>query len=204
MKSVETMIAVGALFLAGVLSACSDKGASIAAESVVQAAESVPGQARDAGQSRPVTSNDGQSKYGPGDCDLLSPAELEAAFGGRLSFGHMSGRGQRGSGCTVALGGGVQGQLVMQAGNHAVFEARKQAYSGQSSVKLEPIDLGVEAYRVNGYQIIADGGDDRTLSLGLQVFFIGDSAPISASEAARGVEVLARQAMARLEGADAR
>lgn len=204
MKSVETVIAVGALFLAGALTACSDKGASKAAQSVVQAAESVPGQAREAGQSQLATSHGGQNKHGQGDCDLLRPAELEAAFDGRLSFGRMSGRGQRGSGCTVLLGGGVEGQLVMQAGNRAVFEARKDAYASQSSVKLEPIDLGVEAYRVNDYQIIADAGDDRTLSLGLQVFFIGDSAPISASEAVRGVEALTRQAMARLEGADVR
>jgi hypothetical protein len=63
---------------------------------------------------------------------------------------------------------------------------------------MEPVDLGVEAYRVNDYQIIVDAGDDRSLSLGLQVFFLGDSAPITAGEGAAGVEALTRQALARL------
>lgn len=190
MRSTTTMIAVGILAAASVLTACSDKDATAATDSAAGPA-----------QRQPAASPQGRSasgKAGQGDCDLLSAAELEAAFDGRLSFGRMSGRGQRGSGCTVMLDGGIEGQLVMQAGNRAAFEVRKQAYSGQSSVRMDPVDLGVEAYRVNDFQIIVDAGDDRSLSLGLQVFFLGDSAPVSEGEGAQGVEMLARQALGRL------
>lgn len=198
MKSTTIMVAAGVLAMAGVLAACSDENAAATASPVAQASEPTQRRAAAPAQSRA----DEQSKAGQGDCDLLSAAELEAAFDGRLSFGRMSGRGQRGSGCTVILGGDVEGQLVMQAGNRAAFEVRKQSYSGQSSVRMEPVDLGVEAYRVNDYQIIVDAGDDRSFTLGLQVFFLGDSAPISAGEAARGVEALTRQALARLTASD--
>ena len=194
MKSTTIMVAAGVLAMAGVLAACSDENAAATASPVAQASEPAQRRAAAPAQSRA----DEPSKAGQGDCDLLSAAELEAAFDGRLSFGRMSGRGQRGSGCTIMLGGGIEGQLVMQAGNRAAFEARKQSYSGQSSVRMEPVDLGVEAYRVNDYQIIVDAGHDKSLSLGLQVFFLGDSAPITAGEAARGVETLVRQALARL------
>jgi len=198
MKSMTTMIAVGALAIAGVLAACSDEDATTMTDNVAPAAEPAQRQTAAPAQSRSATGKGESARAGQGDCDLLSAAELEAAFDGRLSFGRMSGRGQRGSGCTIMLGGGIEGQLVMQAGNRAAFEARKQSYSGQSSVRMEPVDLGVEAYRVNDYQIIVDAGHDKSLSLGLQVFFLGDSAPITAGEAARGVETLVRQALARL------
>jgi len=198
MKSTTIMVAVGALAVASVLAACSDEKAAATASPVAQASEPAQRQAAAPTQSRSAAGKGESGKAGQGDCDLLSAAELEAAFDGRLSFGRMSGRGPRGRGCTVVLGGDVEGQLIMQAGNRAAFETRKQSYSGQSSVRMEPVDLGVEAYRVNDYQIIVDAGDDRSLSLGLQVFFLGDSAPITAGEGAAGVEALTRQALARL------
>src|SRR5690606_33192557 len=125
MKSMTTMIAVGALAIAGVLAACSDEDATTMTDNVAPAAEPAQRQTAAPAQSRSATGKGESARAGQGDCDLLSAAELEAAFDGRLSFGRMSGRGQRGSGCTIMLGGGIEGQLVMQAGNRAAFEARK-------------------------------------------------------------------------------
>lgn len=129
-----------------------------------------------------------------GDCDLVSQQEIEEAFDGALIVKRMSGRGARGSGCTVSIDAG---QIVLQAGNHAVFEARKAAYQAQASTV--PLGgIGTEAYLVNGAQVIAKGDNDRSISVGLMLMTIGTATPVSPEGVAAGVEEIAKAAFARM------
>lgn len=135
-----------------------------------------------------------------GDCDLLTKAELDAAFGGKLAFGKLDGHNQRGSGCTIATVG-VEGQFILQAESREAFEARRDAYENyvrQSSATMEPVNVGVEGYIVNDAQIIAIDDQGRAISAALQLFVFGGDLPITPQESARGVEAIARQALERL------
>lgn len=134
-----------------------------------------------------------------GDCDLVSRQEIEAAFDGALTVSRIYGRGARGSGCTfsIAEGSGTHGanQLVLQAGNRAHFDVRKTAYQSQS---MEPVEIGAEAYLVNGNHLIAIRDDDASISVGLQLFTIGEPLPVTLETIASGVEDIGRRALERL------
>ncbi|MFN4183538.1 MAG: hypothetical protein ACK4M6_02045 [Hyphomonas sp.] len=135
-----------------------------------------------------------------GDCDLLTEAELDAAFGGKLSFGNFQGYRQRGSGCTVPTVG-VEGQFILQAQTKESFEAHRdtyQTYAGQSLATMTPVSVGVEGYLVNDAQIIAIDDQGRAISVALQVFVFGGDPPVTKQESAQGVEIIARQALERL------
>jgi hypothetical protein len=133
-----------------------------------------------------------------GDCDLVSQDEIEAAFGGALTVTRMSGRGARGSSCTISIAQGMETQLVIQAGNRAAFEARKEAYQSQSRIPMVPLEIGTEAYLVNGAQAIAVDDNDRSISVGLTLITVGAPTPITAEVAAAGVEEVTRKAFGRL------
>ncbi len=134
-----------------------------------------------------------------GDCDLLTEAELDAAFGGKLSFGKFEGFRQRGSGCTVPTVG-IEGQFFLQAQTKDSFEAHRdtyQTYADQSSATMAPVNVGVEGYIVNDAQIIAIDDQGRAISVALQLFVFGGDLPITKQESAHGVEAIARQALER-------
>ena len=133
-----------------------------------------------------------------GDCDLFSAEELSQAFDGRLRVHRAGGRGGRGSGCTYSLAGLEESQLVLQAGGPEQFDARKQSYSGQSGVAMEPLDLGREAWLVNKAQVIAVREDGGSVSLGLQLITFDQEPPVDESQARAGLEELARLALERL------
>lgn len=133
-----------------------------------------------------------------GDCDLLSVEEIQQAFGGTLSVSRVSGRGVRGSGCTVSIAQGEDSQLVLQAGDRAAFDARNEANGSQSRVRLEPVAIGAEAYRVNDVQVIAIDAQGRSISVGLALLVFGGELPIEPAGIATGVETLARTALERL------
>jgi hypothetical protein len=136
-----------------------------------------------------------------GDCDLVSQQEVEAAFDGALTVTRMFGRGARGSVCTVYIAEGTdlaegrETQIVLQAGNRAVFDARKAAYQSQS---MEPIEIGTEAWLVNGAQVIAVRDDGGSISVGLMLMTFGTPSPVTPEAIASGVEDIARRALERL------
>ena len=132
-----------------------------------------------------------------GDCDLLSAEEIQLAFGGALNVQRVSGHGARGSGCTVSLVEGEDGQLVFQAGDREAFETRKQAYESQSQLSFEPVDVGVEGYLVNQAQVIAVDANGRSISIGLVLFVFGGEVPVDPPGVSKGLQTLARTALSR-------
>lgn len=137
------------------------------------------------------------SKATTGDCDLLSQAEIEQAFGGALTVRGTSGRGGRGSGCTVTMAPGEASELVFQVGDRAAFEMRRDSVKG-SSVPVETIELGEEAYLLNGAQVIAVDAGGRSISLGLTLIVFGGPMPIEPDAVAAGVKELAAKVLERL------
>ena len=133
-----------------------------------------------------------------GDCDLISADELREAFAGRLSAHRAGGRGGRGSGCTYRLAEVDESELVLQAGDQAAFDARKQSYSSQSGVSMEPLEIGREAWLVNGAQVIAVREDGASISLGLLMITFNQPAPVGDDQAREGLVQLARLALERL------
>lgn len=133
-----------------------------------------------------------------GDCDLISNEELSQAFDGRLSVRRAGGRGERGSGCTYTLAEVDESELVLQAGGLDQFNARKQSYSSQSGVAMEPLDIGREAWLVNNAQVIAVREDGGSVSLGLLLITFGQTPPVDKAQAREGLEELARLALERL------
>ena len=133
-----------------------------------------------------------------GDCDLFTAAELSQAFEGRLSVRRAGGRGGRGSGCTYSLAEVEESELVLQAGGLDQFNARKQSYSGQSGVSMEPLDIGREAWLVNNAQVIAVREDGASISLGLLMITFNQTPPVSDEQAREGLVRLSRLAIDRL------
>ncbi len=134
-----------------------------------------------------------------GDCDLITDAELDAAFGGKLSFRKLQGFGQRGRGCTAVIVG-VEGEFILQAQTRESFETRRdtyQTYVDQSSATMTPVDVGVEGYLVNNAQIIAIDDQGRSISVALQIFVFGGELPLTPQDTSTSLEVIARQALAR-------
>lgn len=141
------------------------------------------------------TSPDASAK---GDCDLLTAAELNKAFAGKLSVLRASGRGSRGGGCTFSLAEVEEGQLIVQVGGLADFNQRKQSYSRQSAVDMETLSLGSEAHLFNGAQIIALKDEERSISMGLVLISFGQPAPLSDEEVREGLIELTRMALERM------
>ena len=133
-----------------------------------------------------------------GDCDLFTAAELSQAFDGRLSVRRAGGRGGRGSGCTYSLAEVEESELVLQAGGLDQFNARKQSYSGQSGVSMEPLDIGREAWLVNKAQVIAVREDGGSVSLGLLMVTFNQTPPVNDEQAREGLVRLSRLALERL------
>ena len=133
-----------------------------------------------------------------GDCDLFSTDELREAFAGQLSARRASGRGGRGSGCTYSVAEVDESELVLQAGDQAAFDARKQSYSSQSGVSMEPLDIGREAWLVNGAQVIAVREDGGSVSLGLLMITFNQPTPVSDEQVREGLVQLSRLALERL------
>jgi len=179
------------------LGACSgpDDSAPVAGTQVAgtPAVASSPALERDT----PATRNTA-SPASRGDCDLLSGAEIQQAFADALTVTRLSGHGGRDSGCTVSIAQGEESQLVVQAGGRDAFEARKQAYESQSRVTMEPVAIGVEAYLVNGAQVIAVDAQGRSINIGLMLLVFRGEPPIDAAGIAAGLQALARMALERL------
>ncbi|WP_295361927.1 hypothetical protein [Arenimonas sp.] len=133
-----------------------------------------------------------------GDCDLATPSEISAAFGGKLTVRRTSGSGGRGSSCTWSLAEVADSQIVLQAGDEAAYAARKQEYSRYRGVAMEPLPIGREAFLVNGTQVIALREDGQSISLGLMLIVYDSPLPLGEEEMRRGVETLAAAALARL------
>ena len=156
-----------------------------------EAPTSAPGAVAGAAASKPAAAT-------VGDCDLLTREEIERAFGGTLTIRSTSGRGGRGSGCTVTMEQGEASELVLQVGDRAAFEMRRDSFLSQTSIPCEAIDLGVEAYLVNGAQVIAIDAGGRSVSLGLTLFVFGEPMPVERDAVAAGVKELAAKVFERL------
>lgn len=185
--SLRIPLATAVLALA---TACSPSSAPqeapVATRDGAAAAGPEPGREREATAARPAPQ---------GDCDLLSAAEITGAFEGRLSVKRAGGRGERGSGCTYDLAEVDEAQLILQAGDRNAFELRKENYAG---MPLEALDLGEEAWLVNGAQVIAVSAEGDSISLGLQLFTFGQPTPVDPAQARAGLESLARTALERM------
>ena len=138
------------------------------------------------------------SQAAQGDCDLLDPDTLERAFGGKLTFTRMSGRGERGGGCTVSVAQGEESQIILQVGDAADYAARKDAYHSQG-LKLVPVNLGREAFVVNDAQLIAIDDQNRSISLGLSLVVFGGEPPLSSEEIAAGIERAGGEVLANMQ-----
>ncbi|GAB2495125.1 hypothetical protein [Arenimonas alkanexedens] len=186
-------IALAAITLLS-LAACSPGPASDAATDEAEyanASESMPeAEASVAPPAAPVDQ---------GDCDLLTSEEVSAAFGGKLTVARASGRGGRGGSCTYSLAEVSESELIIQVGNEASYLARRDGYADQSSVSMEPLALGKEAFAVNGgAQIIALNDKGQSLSVGLVLFVFNQPLPMTKEELEAGVESLSRIAFERM------
>ncbi|MDP3460846.1 MAG: hypothetical protein Q8S09_16365 [Hyphomonas sp.] len=95
----------------------------------------------------------------------------------------------------------MEGTFTLQTESKADFENRRdtyQHYQKQKSATMMAIHVGVEAYLINNSQVIAIDQQGRAVSVGLQIFVFGGELPITEEESARGVEILARDALERL------
>lgn len=144
---------------------------------------------------RPSSKKDADAPKG--DCDLLTAAEISAAFGGKLSVRRAGGHGGRGGACTWSLAEVAESELILQAGDEASYDARKASY-GNSGIAVEPLALGKEAMLFNKAQVIALREDGQSLSLGLQLFVFNAPMPVTEDEARKGLEALAGTALERL------
>jgi hypothetical protein len=133
-----------------------------------------------------------------GDCDLLTASEISAAFGGKLTVRRTSGRGSRGSSCTYTLAEVPDSQIILQAGDLAAHEAKREAYAGYRGVKMIELPIGKEAFLVNGAQVIALRDDGQSISLGLTLIVFDAPMPLTEEEIHAGVASLAGSALARL------
>lgn len=133
-----------------------------------------------------------------GDCDLLTAADISTAFGGKLTVRRTSGRGPRGGGCTWSLAEVAESQIILQAGNEADYNARKDAYTGQRGITIEPLELGKDALMLNKAQVIVLREDGQSLGLALQLIAFDTPIPVTQDEAASGIETLAGIALSRL------
>jgi hypothetical protein len=140
----------------------------------------------------------GKAAKPAGDCDLLTTAEIEQAFDGKLQVKRISGNGERGRGCTVSIVQGEDSQLVFQVSSRQGFDALKQSYSAQSRISMEPIPVGAEAWLVNGAQVIAIDASERSINLGLMLIVFGEPLPLDKQTVASGVQTLAQTALGRL------
>jgi|GEM_PF-3339525 len=135
-----------------------------------------------------------------GDCDLFTKEELTEAFGGRLTFGNLSGFRGRGSSCTVSVQG-YEGEFILQAESREAFENRRETYKEyvrQGSATMEAATVGAEAYVINNAQVIAIDSEGRAINVALQLFVFGDDLPMSPEQVAVGVETIAQKALDRL------
>lgn len=180
------------------LAACS--GGTDSADSPADQAPSANGAyAAPAAASEPVQAQIADTALTPqGDCDLLSPEEISAAFGGKLTVIRASGAGARGGSCTYSLAEVPESQIILQSGDEAAYLAKKQSYSSYSGVKLEPMRLGKEAFLVNGAQAIALAEDGQSISLALSMISFGTPAPVTDDEVGAGMSSLAEIALDRL------
>lgn len=133
-----------------------------------------------------------------GDCDLLDPDTLARAFGGKLTFTGMSGRGERGGGCTVSVAQGAESQIILQVGGADDYAARKDAYGAQG-LELVPVAMAREAFIVNDAQLIAIDDQDRSLSLGLSLVVFDEAPPLSSEEIAVGIEKAGGAVLANMQ-----
>lgn len=150
-------------------------------------------------QSKPDGAGAREAAAAQGDCDLLAGVDIADAFAGRLSVKRAGSHGARGSGCTYDLAEVDESQLILQAGDRNAFEQRKQSYSSQSAIAMEPLDLGQESWLVNGAQVIAVADTGESVSLGLQMFTFGQPAPVDAAQTREALTALARTALERLQ-----
>lgn len=133
-----------------------------------------------------------------GDCDLLAPDTLAQAFGGKLDFTGMSGRGERGGGCTVSVAQGEESQIIFQVGDVEDYAARKDAYGAQG-LELAPVNLGREAFIVNDAQLIAIDDENRSISLSLSLVVFDGEPPLSSEEVAAGIEQAGGEVLANMQ-----
>jgi hypothetical protein len=191
-RTIPTVLAALAMLTLGACSGADDGASPVPAAPTTQTASPAP-------SARSQADRDAAAASGPrGDCDLLSVAEIEEAFGNRLRVTRVGGYGPRGNGCTVSIAEGTETQLVFQAGGQAAYDARKEAYRSQSSVTREPVSIGTEAYLVNGGQVIAVDAEGRSISIGLMLLVFNGQAPVTPTEVAAGVQSLARLALERI------
>lgn len=176
------------------LAACSGSGSQAPATTARDAQASSAPATPAAGTPAPGTS---ATTAASGDCELLTQAEITEAFKGALTVTRMSGRGARGGGCTVSIAEGEGSQLVVQAGTRDDFEMRKKTYLGQD-LKVERLDIGAEAYLINGAQVIAVDAKGQSISLGLTLLVFGKELPVDAATVAGGVRKLGATAIGRL------
>lgn len=133
-----------------------------------------------------------------GDCDLLDPDTLERAFGSKLTFTGMSGRGERGGGCTVSVAQGEESQIILQVGDAEDYAARKDAYGAQG-LELTPVNLGREAFIVNDAQLIGIDDENRSISLSLSLVVFDGEPPLSGEEVAAGIEQAGGEVLANMK-----
>ena len=194
-RNAVTVAAAALLALAG----CSDRSepaaASAAGADTLSAPTTAPSPAAQVSRDRPSTKDAPAPK---GDCDLLTAAEISAAFDGKLTVRRAGGSGGRGGHCTWSLAEVAESELILQAGDEAAYEARKASYSGNRGIAMEPLAFGKEALLFNKAQVIALREDGHSISLGLQLIAFNAPIPVTEDEARRGLESLAATALERL------
>ena len=174
------------------LAGCSAVDDTTASEDAVQAATGI--------QVAKSTSPDirGSERAGRGDCALLRVEDIHAAFGGKLRVTGIEGGRERGSGCEYNLAGFDQGQILLQTGDRASYDMRREAARDQRGVTIEPLALGLEAHIINDAQVIAVDAQGRSISLGLVLIAFESPLPVTRDESAVAMEALAAGVLERL------
>ena len=123
-----------------------------------------------------------------GICDLLTQAEIVAAFGGQLEFGppDLYGRGDSPyQTCQRIIKAGIDGNHLQFGTTTEGTYLEYKKYEQMSSVKFEYLEgLGAEAFILNEAQLGIRVGDGRFLKASLQLISFGEALPIE-NEAVR-------------------
>lgn len=141
----------------------------------------------------------GSERADRGDCVLLRVEDIHAAFGDKLRVDGIGGGRERGSGCEYNLAGFEHGQILLQTGDRASYEMRRDAAQGQRGVTIESIALGQEAYIINDAQVIVLDAQGRSISLGLILIAFGGQLPVTGEESAVAMKALAAGVLERME-----
>jgi hypothetical protein len=127
-------------------------------------------------------------------CVLLSPREIEAALGDRISVAVSRGTETL---CDYSIPGEEAGQILFQRMSGKVYDDRRKGYE-LGNMKPEPVDgLGQDAFMLNDAQIEVRLSDENAFRFSIMLLTRGEN-PLTREDTRAAITELARTISSRL------